>query len=224
MSQVVQAVKQKSFCKSATWRYSAAGSRDLRIDFMRGIALVMMVVAHTEIMSLFNIFTGRFGLVTGAEGFVILSGFMLGMLSRARLQKVVWLTVSWGLYLRAWKIYRVNILIILSFLLLGYLPFINVFEVTHFTDRFSGTHWSLYPVTPQIKETWFNIVFYLQIGPHQTQILGLYMALLNKWILCCGTMKTVVSDNIKSMHYMLAYDGVLSGISVFYQNSADKTE
>ncbi|KAB0543121.1 hypothetical protein F7Q90_26225, partial [Pantoea stewartii subsp. stewartii] len=41
-------------------------------------------------------------------------------------------------------------------------------------------------------------------------------ALLNKWILCCGTMKTVVSDNIKSMHYMLAYDGVLSGISVFY--------
>ncbi|KAB0545199.1 hypothetical protein F7Q90_25750, partial [Pantoea stewartii subsp. stewartii] len=40
-------------------------------------------------------------------------------------------------------------------------------------------------------------------------------ALLNKWILCCGTMKTVVSDNIKSMHYMLAYDGVLSGISVF---------
>ncbi|KAB0558463.1 hypothetical protein F7Q90_04910 [Pantoea stewartii subsp. stewartii] len=49
-------------------------------------------------------------------------------------------------------------------------------------------------------------------------------ALLNKWILCCGTMKTVVSDNIKSMHYMLAYDGVLSGISVFYQNSADKTE
>ncbi|WP_141119390.1 hypothetical protein [Pantoea stewartii] len=49
-------------------------------------------------------------------------------------------------------------------------------------------------------------------------------ALLNKWILCCGTMKTVVSDNIKSMRYMLAYDGVLSGISVFYQNSADKTE
>nr|WP_170317987.1 SOS response-associated peptidase family protein [Pantoea stewartii] len=51
-----------------------------------------------------------------------------------------------------------------------------------------------------------------------------HWALLNKWILCCGTMKTVVSDNIKSMRYMLAYDGVLSGISVFYQNSADKTE
>ncbi|VTP68913.1 OpgC protein [Leclercia adecarboxylata] len=53
-----------------------------------------------------------------------------------------------------------------------------VFEVTHFTDRFSGTSWSLYPVTPQIKETWFNIILYLQIGPHQTQILGLYIFLL----------------------------------------------
>jgi len=162
-----------------TWRYSLAGNRDLRIDFMRGIALVMMVVAHTEVMSIFNIFTWeRFGLTTGAEGFVILSGFMLGMLNRARLQKAVLLTISWGLYLRAWKIYRVNIIIIVSILLLGYLPFIDVFEVTHFTDRFSGTSWSLYPVTPQIKETWFNIILYLQIGPHQTQILGLYIFLL----------------------------------------------
>ena len=179
MSQIAPAIPQEENIKSRAWRYSLAGNRDLRIDFMRGIALVMMVVAHTEVMSIFNIFTWeRFGLTTGAEGFVILSGFMLGMLNRARLQKVVLLTISWGLYLRAWKIYRVNIIIILSFLLLGYLPFINVFEVTHFTDRFSGTTWSLYPVTPQIKETWFNIVLYLQIGPHQTQILGLYIFLL----------------------------------------------
>lgn len=63
---------------------------------------------------------------------MILSGFMLGMLNRVRLQKAVLLTISSGLYLRAWKIYRINIIIILSFLLLGYLPFINVFEVTHF--------------------------------------------------------------------------------------------
>ena len=179
MSQIAPALLQKEGGKTIVWRYSLPGNRDLRIDFMRGIALVMMVVAHTEVMSIFNIFTWeRFGLTTGAEGFVILSGFMLGMLNRARLQKAVLLTISWGLYLRAWKIYRVNIIIILSFLLLGYLPFINLFEVTHFTDRFSGTSWSLYPVTPQIKETWFNIILYLQIGPHQTQILGLYIFLL----------------------------------------------
>ncbi|RAY87939.1 OpgC protein [Enterobacter cloacae] len=179
MSHVAPSVAQEDDDKSTVWRYAVAGARDLRIDFMRGIALVMMVVAHTEVMSVFNIFSWeRFGLTTGAEGFVILSGFMLGMLNRARLQKVVLLTVSWGLYLRAWKIYRVNIIIIVSFILLAYIPYINVFEVTHFTDRFSGQSWSLYPVTPQIKETWFNIILYLQIGPHQTQILGLYIFLL----------------------------------------------
>ncbi|MRE25233.1 OpgC domain-containing protein, partial [Klebsiella quasipneumoniae] len=179
MSQVASAISQKETHKSMPWRYSLTGERDLRIDFMRGIALVMMVVAHTEVMSIFNIFSWeRFGLTTGAEGFVILSGFMLGMLNRVRLQKAVLLTVSWGLYLRAWKIYQVNIIIIVSFLLLRYLPYINVYEVTHFTDRFSGTSWSLYPLTPQIKETWFNIILYLQIGPHQTQILGLYIFLL----------------------------------------------
>lgn len=179
MSHAAPSIAQEDDAKSITWRYVVAGARDLRIDFMRGIALVMMVVAHTEVMSIFNIFSWeRFGLTTGAEGFVILSGFMLGMLNRARLQKVVLLTVSWGLYLRAWKIYRVNIIIIVSFILLAYIPYINVFEVTHFTDRFSGQSWSLYPVTPQIKETWFNIILYLQIGPHQTQILGLYIFLL----------------------------------------------
>ncbi|EPY9615229.1 OpgC domain-containing protein [Enterobacter cloacae] len=179
MSHIAPLLAQENNSKSTTWRYAVAGARDLRIDFMRGIALVMMVVAHTEVMSVFNIFSWeRFGLTTGAEGFVILSGFMLGMLNRARLQKVVLLTVSWGLYLRAWKIYRVNIIIIVSFILLAWIPNITLFEVTHFTDRFSGESWSLYPVTPQIKETWFNIILYLQIGPHQTQILGLYIFLL----------------------------------------------
>ncbi|WP_039058445.1 OpgC domain-containing protein [Enterobacter sp. Bisph1] len=165
--------------EKTTWQYAVAGSRDLRIDMMRGVALVMMVVAHTEVMSIFNIFTWeRFGLTSGAEGFVILSGFMLGMLNRTRLQKAVLLTISWALWRRAWKIYLVNIIIILSILLLSHLYFINTFEVTHFTDRFTGTSWSLFPTSPQIRDTWFNIILYLQIGPHQTQILGLYICLL----------------------------------------------
>lgn len=161
------------------WRYTVAGKRDLRIDMLRGIALVMMVVAHTEILSLVNIFTWeRFGLTTGAEGFVILSGFMLGMLNRQRLQKEVLLTVSWTLWRRAGKIYLVNLIIILLMLALNRLSFVNTFEVMHFVDRYSGTVWALFPTTPQIKETWFNIILYLQIGPHQTQILGLYICLL----------------------------------------------
>lgn len=161
------------------WAYSVPGRRDLRIDMLRGIALVMMIVAHTEVMSLFNILTWeRFGLTTGAEGFVIMAGFMLGMLNRQRLQKEVLLTLGWSLWRRAGKIYLVNIVIILIVLLLSQLPWLNTFEITHFVDRYSGASWSLFPTTPQIKETWFNIILYLQIGPHQTQILGLYVFLL----------------------------------------------
>ena len=175
MSHVAPSVAQEDDAKSTAWRYAVAGARDLRIDFMRGIALVMMVVAHTEVMSVFNIFSWeRFGLTTGAEGFVILSGFMLGMLNRARLQKVVLLTVSWGLYLRAWKIYRVNIIIIVSFILLAYIPHINVFEVTHFTDRFSGESWSL-------------LVFHIFLPRLNTSI---FMAMTNS-INCIITVKLI---------------------------------
>jgi len=164
---------------SGTWRYAVPGRRDLRVDMLRGIALVMMVVAHTELLSVINIFTWeRFGLTTGAEGFVILSGFMLGMLNRQRLHKEVLLTLGWALWRRAGKIYLVNIAIVLVMLLLRHLPGVNTFEVTHFVDRYSGSVWALFPDTPQIKETWFNIILYLQIGPHQTQILGLYICLL----------------------------------------------
>lgn len=177
------AVSEDKFRAVAVWiksfRYTSSDKRDLRIDLLRGIALVMMVVAHIEVMSLLDLFTWeRFGLTTGAEGFVILSGFMIGVINRQRLKKEVLLTVSYSLYRRAAKIYVVNIVIILSILLLTKLTFINTFEATHFTDRFSGVSYTLYPLYEQIKESWFNMVLYLQIGPHQSQILGLYFYLL----------------------------------------------
>lgn len=159
--------------------YMSSDKRDLRIDLLRGVALVMMIVAHIEVMSLFNLLTWeRFGLTTGAEGFVILSGFMLGVINRKRLRKEALLTVSYSLYCRAFKIYVVNVVIILSILLMTKMSFIKTFEVTHFTDRFAEHSFTLYPVLEQIKESWFNMVLYLQIGPHQSQILGLYFYLL----------------------------------------------
>lgn len=162
-----------------SFRYTSPDKRDLRIDFLRGIALVMMVVAHIEVISFFNILTWeRFGLTTGAEGFVILSGFMLGVINRQRLKKEAWLTISYSLYRRAVKIYVTNLLIILTILLITKISFIKTFEVTHFTDRFSKVSYTLYPIYDQIKESWFNMVLYLQIGPHQSQILGLYFYLL----------------------------------------------
>lgn len=160
-------------------RYVSSGRRDLRIDMLRGIALVMMVVAHVEVMSVLNVVTWeRFGLTTGAEGFVILSGFMIGNLKRNQLQTEPMLTVAYSLFRRATMLYVVNVVIIISILVLSKLSFIDTFEVTHFTDRYSDVSYSMYPVSEQVKEAWFNEVLFLQIGPHQSQILGLYFYLL----------------------------------------------
>ncbi|MFV4849015.1 OpgC domain-containing protein [Citrobacter freundii] len=155
------------------------GKRDLRIDMLRGIALVMMVVAHVEVMSVLNILTWeRFGLTTGAEGFVILSGFVLGFLKRRQLQSGSLLSVSYSLLRRAVTLYVVNVTIIISVLILRHIEFIDTFELTHFTDRYSGIAYAMYPVSEQEKETWFNNLIFLQIGPHQSQILGLYFYLV----------------------------------------------
>ncbi|ENL9161960.1 OpgC domain-containing protein [Salmonella enterica] len=159
--------------------YVSEGKRDLRIDMLRGIALVMMVVAHVEILSAFNIVTWeRFGLTTGAEGFVILSGFVLGFLKRRQLHTEPLLSVSYSLVRRAATLYIVNIVIILTILILRHFSFVDTFELTHFTDRYSGVAYAMYPVSEQVKEAWYNEILFLQIGPHQSQILGLYFYLL----------------------------------------------
>ncbi|MDE1515327.1 OpgC domain-containing protein [Vibrio sp. dsl-7] len=172
-------VNESTLPARLNFSYPSVDKRDLRIDMLRGMAMLMMVVAHVEVMSLFNILTWeRFGLITGAEGFVILSGFVLGFLKRRQLQTEPLLSVSYSLIRRAVTLYVVNIVIILSILILGWISFIDIYELTHFVDRYSGVAYSMYPVSEQIKEAWFNQIIFLQIGPHQSQILGLYFYLL----------------------------------------------
>lgn len=161
-----------------TYHSSETSKRDLRIDFLRGIALIMMVAAHLEITSVVNIFTWeRFGLTTGAEGFVILSGFVLGFIKKKQLEKEHFITVAYSVLRRAVMLYVINIVIIISMLLLAKIG-INTFETTHFVERFSGTEYSMYPIGDPSLVAWLNNIIYLQIGPHQTQILGLYFYLL----------------------------------------------
>jgi hypothetical protein len=159
--------------------YPVAVGRDLRIDFLRGMALVFMLIAHIEILSVFNLFTSeRFGLISGAEWFVMLSGFVVGQVYRSRLQEEGWVTTIYRLYSRAWKLYVVSLFIILSFYLLSFVPVFDVFEMMHFTDRASGTVYPLYPEPLRSLSQALNSLFYLQAGPHQAQVLGLYVFLL----------------------------------------------
>ncbi|WP_261990762.1 hypothetical protein [Citrobacter meridianamericanus] len=75
-------------------------------------------------------------------------------------------------------LYIVDIVIILTILILRHFSFVDTFELTHFTDRYSGVAYAMYPVSEQVKEAWYNEINFLQIGPHQSQILGLYFYLL----------------------------------------------
>jgi hypothetical protein len=72
-----------------TWRYDPNGGekRDFRLDFLRGIAIVFMVVNHFESHSYFNNITQGHIYASAAEGFVFLSGFVLGMVTLKRIDR-----------------------------------------------------------------------------------------------------------------------------------------
>jgi hypothetical protein len=63
--------------------YSGPPRRDLRIDLLRGVAIVFVVVNHIALVSLLqNATQEAIGMVSGAELFVLLSGAVLAMVDR----------------------------------------------------------------------------------------------------------------------------------------------
>ncbi|AKJ07733.1 hypothetical protein ATI61_107182 [Archangium gephyra] len=156
-----------------------SSDRDLRIDFLRGLVMVVLVVIHLELVSLFTFLAWeRVGLISGGEGFVILSGVVLGMVSRKRVETRGWSYSVSRLVDRAAQLYRVNVAVVLSIALLTLVPFLDTAEVRSFTDRFAE---KTYPLFPALSEGFYTVVgrvLLLRAGPHQTQILGLYVALL----------------------------------------------
>ena len=163
----------------SSWSYTQSGSsRDLRIDFIRGMVMMLLIVGHIEIFSWFNYLTWeRIGVVSGAEGFVILAGVVLGFLYRRKIQQVGLAESAMLMIERAFKLYRVNIFVIASIALLALIPFIDVTGATTFTDRGSGTVYPLYPKAGTDLHIVIARILLLKSGPHEVQILGLYFVL-----------------------------------------------
>jgi hypothetical protein len=66
-----------------TWTYPAATSRDLRLDFLRGFCLFAMIVDHIAGPSWLRWLTGGNSFyVSAAEGFVFISGLLVGTVYR----------------------------------------------------------------------------------------------------------------------------------------------
>lgn len=83
--------------------------RDKRLDFFRGLALVMIFINHVPGTVWENFTSRNFGFSDAAEGFVLMSGIAAGL----AYSKGFW-TPTWAaarkIWRRAWTLYLVHLL------------------------------------------------------------------------------------------------------------------
>lgn len=150
------------------WRFgynpALEGKRDLRIDFMRGIAICFMVINHFASNSLFNNITQGRIYATAAEGFVFISGFVLGMVTLGRIAKGGFKDAMKKLLERAGKLY------IVSFILMSVLGLLTLVA-----PGFSR------PSFEEAPGNWWQILIAaatFHLAPPVIDILQLYVLLL----------------------------------------------
>lgn len=99
--------------------YTHAGKRDLRLDFLKGVAVSMMVVDHVGGNTvLTQLSGGNRSIVSAAEAFVFLSGLVVGMVYGDRCRKAGARIAATGLLRRALTLYRASLTLTLPFLAL----------------------------------------------------------------------------------------------------------
>jgi hypothetical protein len=173
------------------WTYSDLSSRDARVDLMRGVAILFVVVNHVGITSLFQLLTQEtVGFVSGAELFVLLSGLVLGMVYGPKAQDNIG-EVTQKTSRRAGKLYVTALGVVVLVFLLSLLPVFNSEALTTFTDQGTGgagrsgagRSYDLYtgmqgllqfPVSGAV----IPAVLLLQFGPWQFNVMGLYVIML----------------------------------------------
>ena len=100
----------------ALWRRACAGfyglaytgepGRDLRIDLLRGLAVLAMVIDHIAGPSKLYLLTGGNRFYTGAaEGFIFLSGLTVGLVYRRVAERDGMPTAMRRLLSRSWTLY-----------------------------------------------------------------------------------------------------------------------
>ncbi|MBI2941639.1 MAG: OpgC domain-containing protein [Chloroflexi bacterium] len=91
-----------AWMRSAQWAYAEGPGRDLRLDLLRGLFVLIMVIDHVGNESFLTPFTGfnQF-LVSAAEGFIFISGLVVGIVYRKRIARLGWHAAAEGLLRRA---------------------------------------------------------------------------------------------------------------------------
>lgn len=98
------------------WRYPAAEKRDLRLDLLRGFAVLVMVVDHFGGASWLYLITGNNNFFTsGAEAFVLISGMVVGIVYGNLARKEGLRAAIVKALRRAWTLYKLTIVMTLAF-------------------------------------------------------------------------------------------------------------
>lgn len=161
------------------WGYPDTGSsRDLRMDFMRGFAMLLVFISHFPYFSAF-MFIGweRIGVVSSAEAFIALAGLVVGTIYGRKVRKDGFGACATTLVDRGLRLYRIMFVMVLGIGLIRYIPFVDSTEVTTFTDPFTKTVYPLYPAKEAGILYLVRQSLLLRAGPHQFQIIGLYAVL-----------------------------------------------
>jgi hypothetical protein len=159
---------------------AVAGKRDVRIDWLRGLAMTCVIINHSKLSSVLSWFSyERFWLVTAAEVFVVLSGVVIGMVYGRRLARDGWQTVVRGLGRRGLFLYAVFVGVTVSVLALGAAG-IDIRSLAA-----SDGHTPAWFVAPQTM-TWtaWRDVLLIRTGPWAFEIIGLYIWLVVAAIPC----------------------------------------
>ena len=197
------------------WHYPGVrGGRDLRFDFLRGLAILSLVTAHFEAFNWSNfVFWERLGIVTGAEMFVMAAGLVLGQIFRYALDREQGMElVSQRLLRRAFELYRAQVGLVLIVMAVGALGWFDMTAVTTFTDRFAG---KTYPLMPEPGSPWHvqvGQVLLLQRTPHQIQILSLYVMLMLASPLFVWLLKTRLLGVYLVLSWAVYFAGWLSPV------------
>ena len=160
--------------------YEPAAKRDVRIDWLRGLAMTCVIINHSRLSSLLSWFSyERFWIVTAAEVFVVLSGVVLGMVYGRRLARDGWHAVVRGLSRRALLLYGAFVGVTVSVLALAAMGVDVGFVVP--TDG-ETAEWFLAPST-MTTSAWRDVLF-MRAGPWPFEIIGLYVWLVAAAIPC----------------------------------------
>jgi hypothetical protein len=160
--------------------YPSAAKRDVRIDWLRGLAMTCVIVNHSKLSSLLSWFSyERFWVVTAAEVFVVLSGVVIGMVYGRRLARDGWRSVVRGLGRRAALLYLTFVAVTVSVLALAAIG-INVRSLIA-SDGHTPA-WFLAPHT--MDATAWGDVLLMRAGPWAFEIIGLYVWLVAAAVPC----------------------------------------